>query len=68
MLELVKNILFNLGLNPAAVPDLAIVIGVIIVLVIVLRILHEVLETLLSLGCIAISIIVILWLLVEVFG
>ena len=68
MLEIVRNLLTNLGLNLTSVPDLVIVVGVIIVLVIVLRILHEMLETLLSLGCMAISFIVIAWLLIEVFG
>lgn len=68
MLEIVRNLLTNLGLNLTDVPDLVIVIGVIIVLIITLRILHGILETLLSMGCIVISFIVIAWLLVEVFG
>ncbi|HFC11407.1 MAG TPA: hypothetical protein ENJ56_01085 [Anaerolineae bacterium] len=68
MLQLIKNLLTNLGLNITQVPDLVIVVAVIIVLVIVLRILHEILETLLSLGCIVISFVVIAWLLIEVFG
>ncbi len=68
MLEIIKNLLTNLGLNLTGVPDLVIVVGIIIVLVIILRVFHEILETLLSLGCIAISVIVIAWLLIEVFG
>ena len=68
MLDIVRNLLTNLGLNIGGVPDMVIVVGVIIVLVIVLRVLHEIMETLMSLGCIAISVIIIALLLVEVFG
>lgn len=67
MIELIRNLLTNLGLNVAGVPDLIIVLGTIVVLIVVLRILHEVLDTLLSIGCIVIGIIFVAWLLLEVF-
>lgn len=66
MIEIIRNLLFNLGLNAALIPDWLIVIGTIVVLIIVLRILHEVLDTLLSLGCIVIGLLFAAWLVLEV--
>ena len=67
MLQLIRNILTNLGLNIAGVPDLFIVLAVIIVIIVLLRVLHGILESLLSIGCIVIAILVITSLLLEVF-
>ncbi|MGB1251701.1 MAG: hypothetical protein ACPG8W_13875 [Candidatus Promineifilaceae bacterium] len=67
MLQIVKNILTNLGLNISQIPDLLIVIAVIIGIVVLLRILHEILESLISIGCIAVAVIIIMALLLEVF-
>ncbi len=67
MLQLVKNLLTTLGLNLGGVPDILIVVVVIIVIIVTLRIVQNILESLLSVGCIVIAIIVITALVLEVF-